>query len=243
MRWLAVLFVLIGAPAMALECRVETFEGVDYSICEVDLTQDNLRLFHANAEGQVFGGFTALRDDLARQGQKLTFATNGGMYHPDRSPVGYYLENGVEKRRLITSAGPGNFGLLPNGVFCFGNGRAAVIETLKFRDLAPDCTYATQSGPMLVIDGALHPKFSAESTSRFVRNGVGVRPDGTTAVFAISERGVTFHTFARLFRDVLGTPNALFIDGNVSRLFAEPLGRNDGGFAIGPIIGTVSAAD
>ena len=34
---------------------------------------------------------------------------------------------------MITNAGPGNFGLLPNGVLCLRDGRADVIETLRFR--------------------------------------------------------------------------------------------------------------
>ena len=81
--------------------------------------------------------------------------------------------------RVITNAdGPGNFGLLPNGVFCIRDGRADVIETLRFAEEAPNCRFATQSGPMLVIDGALHPRFMRDSTSRYIRNGVGTRADG-----------------------------------------------------------------
>jgi uncharacterized protein YigE (DUF2233 family) len=50
---------------------------------------------------------------------------------------------------------------------------------------------------------------------------------------------VTFHDFGSLFRDALNLPNALYFDGNVSRLFASELGRNDAGFAMGPIVGVV----
>ena len=93
---------------------------------------------------------------------------------------------------------------------------------------------------MLVIDGALHPRFLRNSTSRFVRNGVGTSDDGQTAVFVISNTPVTFHTFGSFFRDHLGLRNALYFDGNVSRLRAPDLGRNDIGFgALGPIIGVV----
>jgi uncharacterized protein YigE (DUF2233 family) len=65
-----------------------------------------------------------------------------------------------------------------------------------------------------------------------------VAADGT-AYFAISERPVTFHQFARLFRDRLKTPDALYLDGNVSRLYAPDLGRDDAGFAMGPMLGLV----
>ncbi len=92
---------------------------------------------------------------------------------------------------------------------------------------------------MLVIDGALHPKLLPDSDSFYIRNGVGVSADGQTAVFAISNDEVNFHLFARLFRDHLGLPDALYFDGNISRLYAPDLGRHDGGFPMGPIVGTV----
>ncbi|KAG1715271.1 Ribosome-binding factor A [Nymphon striatum] len=139
----------------------------------------------------------------------------------------------------LPNAGPGNFGLLPNGILCLRDGRADVIETLKFRDTAPDCTHATQSGPMLVIDGELHPRFLPDSTSRYIRNGVGTSADGTQAVFVISDTSVTFHEFGSFFRDALEMPNALFLDGNVSRLYAPELGRADSGRRMGPIVGVV----
>jgi len=141
--------------------------------------------------------------------------------------------------RVIPNAGPGNFGLLPNGILCLRPGQADVFETLDYVQRAPDCTHATQSGPMLVIDGDLHPRFLPDSTSRYIRNGVGTTADGRTAVFAISNNAVTFHEFGRLFRDHLDLPNALFFDGNISRLYAPALNRDDFGFALGPIKGTV----
>jgi len=169
---------------------------------------------------------------------------NAGMYHEDRRPVGHYVEDGQELQRVITNAGPGNFGLLPNGVLCLRDGRADVFETRAFVEAAPACRSATQSGPMLVIDGALHPRFLKDSTSRYIRNGVGTTADGQQAVFAISDNRVTFHEFGSLFRDYLKLPNALYFDGNISRLRAPELGRNDGGFSkLGPIIGVVKNAE
>jgi len=94
----------------------------------------------------------------------------------------------------------------------------------------------TQSGPMLVIDGALHPRFIDGGTSKYIRNGVGTSADGQRAIFAISNAPVNFHSFGRLFRDVLALPNALYFDGNVSRLYAPTLGRDDFGFRLGPMV-------
>ena len=240
----AALFALLAtsAPAIAAECENIDYDGMGYAICTVDMDTDDLRLFLYDDEGAVLGQFGAVTRSL-NDGEQLTFAMNAGMYHSDRAPVGHYVENGEEIMRVVPNAGPGNFGLLPNGVFCTGQGRADVIETIKFVEDGPTCTYATQSGPMLVIDGALHPRFLVDSDSRYIRNGVGTSADGKTAIFAISRRPVTFYEFGSLFRDHLGTPNALFLDGNISRLYAPELNRNDIGFSMGPIVGIVTAAD
>jgi uncharacterized protein YigE (DUF2233 family) len=127
-------------------------------------------------------------------------------------------------------------------VFCIGK-TFRVIESLTYVAEKPACRYATQSGPMLVIGGKLHPKLLPGSDSLYVRNGVGVSADGSRAVFAISNDAVNFHAFARLFRDELGLPDALYFDGNISRLYAPQLGRHDGGFPMGPMVGTVVPRD
>ncbi|MFK7870062.1 MAG: phosphodiester glycosidase family protein [Roseobacter sp.] len=242
-RTLAMLLGLAALPAQAVECQSVAHADTSFTVCEVDLEQDDLRLFLNDAEGQPIGQFSALERDLAEQQLTLRFAMNAGMYHEDRAPVGHYVQDGVELMRVIATPGPGNFGLLPNGVFCIQEDRADVVETLAFVDQASACAFATQSGPMLVIDGALHPRFLEDGTSTYIRNGVGTSADGRTAFFAISDRPVNFYTFGTLFRDTLAVPNALFLDGNISRLYAPDIGRNDFGFRMGPIVAVVAPAE
>ena len=233
---LAALLILMAGQAAALSCEQVEWQDARFSICHVDPAKDDLRLFHSGADGAPLGDFSRIE---AETGRTLAFAMNAGMYHNDLRPVGYYLENGEEKMWLVTQAGPGNFGLLPNGVLCIGESTARVIETLAFKAEASDCAYATQSGPMLVIDGALHPRFLASGNSRLIRNGVGTSTDGSEAVFVISDTPVNFHLFASFFRDYLGLPQALYFDGRISRLYAPSLGRSDIGFRMGPMVGVL----
>ena len=242
-KWIGLLAVLLlgwaAVPAEAA-CAPVSHDGRGHVVCTVGAT-DDLRLWLRDGDGRVLGGFDRLVAALEAAGERLIFAMNAGMYHADRAPVGLFRGEGGEEGKLITAPGPGNFGMLPNGVFCIlREGGFAVVESRAFVTASSDCAGATQSGPMLVIDGVLHPRFLEDATSRFVRNGVGVSADGQTAHFAISDRPVTFHEFARLFRDALGTPQALYFDGNVSRLHAPDLGRSDRGRQLGPMVGLVA---
>ena len=232
----AALLLLAAGPVAATDCAPLRHDGLEYTVCIIDPATDDLRLFRTTPDGTLLGTFDRVNVELSREGRELALAMNAGMFHPDRSPVGLYIEKGEERHRAIASAGPGNFGLLPNGILCLAGDGAEVIETRAYLAAPPACDYATQSGPMLVIGGELHPAFLPDSTSRFIRNGVGVRPDGIL-VLAISEEPVTFHEFGRLFRDALGTPDALYLDGKVSRLYVPALGRHDIGLPLGPILG------
>jgi uncharacterized protein YigE (DUF2233 family) len=233
----ALLALALPATAHAA-CHDTRFDSTPYTVCEVG-TGDGLRLWWRADDGLPVATFGRLSDMLARHGQHFGFAMNAGMFAPDLHPLGLTVIDGVTVHPLVTRASSGNFGMLPNGVFCIAADRFAVIETKTYAAAPPRCRYATQSGPMLVIAGALHPKFRPESGSTYIRNGVGVSADGQRAVFAISDVPVTFLAFARFFRDGLGLPDALFLDGHTSRLAAPELKRTDPGFPMGPILGTV----
>lgn len=246
--------VLLGTVEAAAACRQDTFESAHYVVCSVDPASETgaMQVFWRDYTGAPYRTFAALTDDLSRRGIELVFAMNGGMFATDYSPIGLYIENGQELAAANTKDAPAgvrpvpNFYKKPNGIFWVGeNGVAAVSETGRFLSDRPPAAFATQSGPLLVIDGAIHPAFIVGSRDRKRRNGVGVCAGGAVK-FAISEGVVNFHDFARFFRDRLGCPNALFLDGGwAPGLYAPELKRNDwpghGGF--GPIVGLVRATD
>lgn len=237
------MLLAMAIPAAADGCGRISHDGQDYVICEVAAAQEPaLRLWQDDDQGRPLRNFNNVRRTLG-PGESLGFAMNAGMYHSDYKPVGLLVIDGQEKHPIVTGGSNDNFGMLPNGVFCTGGAKPfQVIETLAFAEARPECRLATQSGPMLVIDGELHPRFLVDSDSRYIRNGVGVSPDGQTAWFAISDRPVTFHEFGRLFRDGLGVRDALYFDGSISRLFAPSVNRADFGRSLGPMIGLVENA-
>src|SRR5271165_5319012 len=240
----AALFVIFGlAPGVseglaAAACAPKSFDNARFTVCTFDPRRDDLRLFWKGADGRPYGSLGALADALRAEGQRLIFAMNAGMFAEDQSPVGLYIENRLKLHDADTRGGATNFHMKPNGVFWVGDGVAGVTETSRFLANPPTARFATQSGPMLVVDGRIHPKIKPGGASEKIRNGVGAC-NGDAVVFAIADEPVNFDTFARLFRDGLGCPNALFLDGSVSSLYAPELNRDDELGPIGPIAGVV----
>jgi len=226
----------VGTRGGAEACKPIEFEGSHFTICAAKPGKHRLLLAAAGADGQPLRDFDRLEGALGPDKERVAFAMNAGMFDKESRPIGLYVENGREIRPLNRRAGPGNFHMKPNGVFYVDHAGWHVADTDAFADSRHDgLRFATQSGPMLVINGELHPGFADNGTSLQTRNGVGVSLDGT-AWFVISDEPVSFGRFARLFRDKLTCPDALYFDGFVSRLWDPPGRRRDAGVAIGPIV-------
>lgn len=219
-------------------CKRERFNEKSYIVCRADPNFDNIELFLNRPDGKPYKGFSEVEKMLNQKGKKLAFAMNAGMFHADFSPVGLYIENSNTVHNISTADGAGNFFMKPNGVFYLEKGKAEIVdsETYLKRKLQPD--FATQSGPMLVIQNNIHPRFIPNSRFLEYRNGVGVTETGEV-VFVISEQRVNFNEMAHFFRDRQKTPNALFFDGSISSLYAPNLRRFDWWSSLGPMIGVV----
>src|SRR6187549_3043769 len=214
----AIALLCATGMAQAESCRAESFRGASYAVCSFNPVKDHLRTFWRGNDGNPFRTFDALAADLEAKGKWLRFAMNGGMYRGDLNPVGLYIENGrvMVPPNTVTLTGAQsqipNFYKKPNGVFYIGEGRAGILETGRFLAEKPEANFATQSGPMLLINGKIHPAFIVNSTDRKPRDGVGLSSQNEI-YFVITESWVSFYDFARFFRDRLGCSNALFLDG------------------------------
>ena len=220
--------------AVANPCEHHVFEGDGFVVCSFDAQTQKLRLAWKSIAGTPYRSFAALSHEVDES--KLAFAMNAGMYDQAGSPIGLYVEQARELKSISITAGPGNFYMKPNGVFWIdAAGDPHVSATDDYIAAARQPTWATQSGPMLVIGGQLHPDFQPDGASRYSRNGVGVS-GRHTALFVISDRPVSFGKLARLFRDGLHCDDALYLDGAVSSLWAPSLGRSDSGNPLGPLV-------
>jgi uncharacterized protein YigE (DUF2233 family) len=212
-------------PSPPSPCAEQRFEQAGFIVCTADTVEIRTGT----------RSFAALAARLGARANRIAFAMNGGMFDDAGAPIGLAIEDGRQVHAINRRDGGGNFHLMPNGVFLIHkNGRADVETSAGFWP-SPDIAFATQSGPMLVIDGQLHPRFDADGTSRYVRNAVGIGPDGKP-VFVITTDVVSFGKLARFFRDRLHAKNALYLDGSVSSLWDPVNGRMDDFVELGPMI-------
>jgi len=219
-------------------CREAVFEQVPLTHCIADPATHRITMANLGADKQPFGSLSAFAASV--DAATIAFAINGGMYGDDLRPVGYYVENGARLGELDRGAGPtgepANFYMKPNGVFFgkSGGGWRVLGSNTFFNTVGDRPQFGTQSGPMLLVDGKLHPEIQDNGPSKAIRNGVGVDSAGK-AHFVISGGPVSFGQLARYFRDEVKVTNALYLDGAVSSLWDPASGRMDKG-RVGPII-------
>lgn len=219
------------------DCRTVVFEDVPLTHCTADPAKHRIAMDNLGADKQPFSSLAAFAATVDES--SIAFVMNGGMYGDDLKAVGYYVENGERLSELDRGDGPegedANFYMKPNGVFFGTGGKWQVLGTNTFFNTVGDRPqFGTQSGPMLVIDGTLHPDIQDNGPSKAIRNGVGVDAKGA-AHFVISGSPVSFGLLARYFRDEVKASNALYLDGAVSSLWDPATGRQDKG-RVGPII-------
>jgi len=206
----------------------------------VNTKKQDLKLYWKDDKQQNFKSILNLKTWLEKNNKKLVFAMNAGMYKEDNSPLGLFIENKKVISPLNTKSANGNFYLKPNGVFYITTDNAPVICTTNDFNNNGKIKYATQSGPMLVIDGKIHPDFKEGSKNVNIRNGVGILPDNR-AVFAMSKSEINFYDFANYFKSI-GCKHALYLDGFVSRTYLPEQNwiQMDGNFGV--LIGVTSSS-
>ncbi|WP_436915538.1 phosphodiester glycosidase family protein [Acinetobacter gandensis] len=233
----ALLIINLGIASTYAESSVRVFQVKKPILADVVEIGDfkNLKLHLNDTNSQPYQFISRLAADLQKNCRTMQFAMNAGMYHADLSPVGLYIEGAVEEKALNRATrGFGNFLIQPNGVLAWNHAQAKVETTQSYAKSSFKALYATQSGPMLVINGQINPNFIKNSDSLKIRNGVGIK-DGKL-YFVITNERVSFYNFADYFKTTLGVKNALYLDGSVSSVYIGELKRNDQLRPLGPIV-------
>jgi uncharacterized protein YigE (DUF2233 family) len=217
--------MILAIAALVGLCTTRDVGGVQVSVCEFSIGRDDVELYWRDTSGRPIGSFARLDSIVRSHGRHLAFATNGGIFAVGQVPLGLFIQNGQTlvplNTRDSTADPPPNFYLKPNGVFYVAKGRPAIVESDAYPALAANPDLAVQSGPLLVSGGRIHSAFNPAGASKYVRNGVGVRSDGTI-VFAMARDPVNLYAFATMFRDALLCPDALYLDGAISQFYAAP---------------------
>jgi len=220
-------------PSVASACETVLFEDASFTDCVADPAKHRITTILGNPP---YRGFKALAAARSGDAPKVAFAVNAGMFDDEGKPIGYYVRDGERGHELNRNDGAGNFHMKPNGVF-FGSGGTWKVMTADdfYAKVGERPRFGTQSGPMLLVGGKLHPEITEDGPSRTVRNGVGVDGAGR-AHFVISEGPVSFGKLARYFRDGVKVQDALYLDGGVSALWDPARERMDARAPIGPML-------
>jgi uncharacterized protein YigE (DUF2233 family) len=204
----------------------------DFVSYTVNPKKETISFYYKDEKQVNFQSLNNLKLWLNKNQKELLFAMNGGMYKKDKTPQGLFIENEITKFKIDTVSADGNFYLKPNGVFYLTDKNEAKVVTTPSFVNNKNIKFATQSGPMLVIDGTIHPAFKKGSSNLNIRNGVGILPNGQV-IFAMSKKEINFYDFADFFRQK-GCKNALYLDGFVSRAYCpnQKWIQTDGDFGV-----------
>ncbi|TAE55272.1 MAG: hypothetical protein EAZ89_05810, partial [Bacteroidetes bacterium] len=203
------------------------FREDSFDIYIVNIRKEKLSLYHKKPDGTLFSNIGNVKTHLENLGDTLVFACNAGIYDEKFTPKGLFIQDGKNIAPADTNspASGGNFYLKPNGVFLIYDHSMSIMQTPDYHP-NDSILQALQSGPMLVIQGKIHPAFKENSSNTYVRNGVGML-DAEHAVFAISRHPVNLFTFAKLFQEYFHCQNALYLDGAISKMYLPKLRPND----------------
>jgi len=210
------------------------YQNKSYSVF-VSSDFNKVKMGLKNKDGESYRSIGNLLSE--KKSDNILYACNGGMYLKDNNPQGLYIQDG----KLITEMdekqeGYGNFYMQPNGVFVLTKDSAEIVKSTDLKNRGyKDVIFATQSGPMLIIDGNINSKFSKNSKHLNIRNGVGVN-DKNEVILVKSETPVSFYEMARLFKEKYNCKNALYLDGVISRAYLPEIDKQDLGGNFGVMI-------
>ena len=224
---LAFAALLLAAPAFALDLKPletggsyasTTYKNVRYGIYQADPAQ--VSLHWKTPDGSAYANLATLKHSLEQSGRRVAFLMNAGIYSESDTPAGLWIERGKTLVPLNRKNGKGNFHIQPNGVFYIERGKARIQTSVAYHIGGHHPDWALQSGPMLLLDGKINPRFVKDLSSPHKRNAVCTTADGRlyfilTEDYDPGSEWPSFHRYAEALQH-LGCQQALYLDGTLS---------------------------
>lgn len=227
------LFSLLSIQSEAqVKSYTREYNDLNFTVVEVD-DLAKLRLFLNQQERKTsINYFTNIPLQLT-QCEVMRFAMNAGMFHSNFNPVGLYLEKRQTQYSLNRHRGWGNFYLKPNGVLAWNSKQAIILSSSQYTKKKFNADYATQSGPMLVLNRQINPIFLPQGKSLKQRNAVGLK--NQRLYFVITQQPVNFYTLASFMQNQLKLEQALYLDGSISAIYLAENQVNTQSHSFGPM--------
>ena len=197
------------------------FSDRHFRVWAVDPTSVAIQQYRKDAQAQALWSLQSLHNFVQSRSEKLLFAMNAGIFDTNMSPVWLFVANGRVEQPLNLTEGTWNFYLQPNGVFFVQKDKkASIMDSTNFSFFVDmkDVLLATQSWPLLLSHGTIHPSLNPSSSNTNIRNAVWITPQWTV-FFVYSDKEINMYALALYMRDVLGCEHALYLDWSISGWF------------------------
>ena len=187
----------------------------NFTVYLPDLDNEKIKIYWKDKNGEAYSELSKVIQ--GNPGDKINFATNGGIYSIEYKPKGLYIENYKIISKIDLRDGEGNFYMQPNGVFFIEDNQPKISESKSFT-YNENISYAVQSGPLLVKDGVINKKTGKDSKSSKIRSAVGITKENKV-FFLMSSEGINFYNFSKYALDNLECRDLLFLDGTISKMY------------------------
>ena len=193
----------------------EKIKDGNFTVYIPDLNNEEIKMYWKDKNNEAYSELSKLID--GNSGEKINFATNGGIYSEKYEPNGLYIENYNIISEINLKDGEGNFYMQPNGVFYIQDNKPKISESKSFK-YVKNISYAVQSGPMLIKNGVINEKFDKNSESLKIRSAVGISRENKV-FFLMSDEKINFYDFSKYALDRLNCRELLFLDGTISKMY------------------------
>ena len=205
-------------------------------VCSFSLEAQDYSFYEFIADGVRFKGLV-LSEESALDLSLVSESELKGVLNDNEvvciSEVGFYDNGGnhvgllqIEGKEFfgvdLGTKGNGNFYLAPNGVFSFDSSTKRITESNAYSTNRYKSKNSIQSGPLLIVNGELHPKLNLFSLNKHGRSAICSIPQNGQiyTLFITALDPVNMYTFSMVLKQRFNCDYALLVgSGNTCTSF------------------------